>query len=232
MRAASVERQLLFVMARAEVRGDGARMRALVERWIGERDARRSRCPRARAPPAPPPSRSRCRPRGRRPAARRRRAACAPPPAAASRAARPPRRRRGGDARCRRSRAASSAPRHAARRRRRTSARVAGGSLRTPAGCVRGATTYSSASTRRAPRGRARAAPPDARAAPSASRRTQPRAVGVIVERLLAEAIAREQQAPRARVPQREGEHAVELADAVVAPLPIGVEDAPRCRSA
>jgi len=52
------------------------------------------------------------------------------------------------------------------------------------------------------------------------------RAVDVIVERLLAEAIAREEEPAQARVPQREGEHTVELAHAVGAPLPVRVQDA------
>ena len=45
------------------------------------------------------------------------------------------------------------------------------------------------------------------------------------VERLDAEAVAREQQAPPRRVPDREREHAAEALDAVVAPLLVGVDD-------
>ena len=45
------------------------------------------------------------------------------------------------------------------------------------------------------------------------------------VERLDAEAIAREQQPPPRRVPDREREHAAEALDAVVAPLLVGVDD-------
>ena len=53
----------------------------------------------------------------------------------------------------------------------------------------------------------------------------QPLAVVKIEQRLLAEAIAGQQQAALLGVPERKGEHAVELADAVVAPLAIGPQD-------
>ena len=52
----------------------------------------------------------------------------------------------------------------------------------------------------------------------------EPRPV-VVEERLLARAVAREQQAALARVPQREGEHAVELRDGSIALLLVEVQD-------
>ena len=45
------------------------------------------------------------------------------------------------------------------------------------------------------------------------------------VERLDAQAIAREQQPPARRVPDREREHAAQVLDAGVAPLLVGVDD-------
>ena len=45
------------------------------------------------------------------------------------------------------------------------------------------------------------------------------------VERLDAEAVAREQQPPPRRVPDREREHAAQVLDARVAPLLVGVDD-------
>ena len=46
-----------------------------------------------------------------------------------------------------------------------------------------------------------------------------------VVERLDAEPVAREQEPPRVRVPDREGEHAAEAVDAVLAPLLVAVRD-------
>ena len=107
-----------------------------------------------------------------------------------------------------------------------------GGSLWMPAKIVRGAGTYSKVEVVR----RAASRSISRRHAPVLEQRLElggehePARRVDVVQRLLAEAIARQQQTPAPRVPEREREHAVEALDAIAARAPRRGGRSPRCR--